>query len=67
MAIGTLAVSTWRAFSGRRAGPAYAAVATKEEEEDVEELAGDEKSGLMEHQGPPPAYDQEEGVKKVDV
>ncbi|KAM7189762.1 hypothetical protein V8F20_010004 [Naviculisporaceae sp. PSN 640] len=61
MVIGTLVVSTWRALSGRRAGAAYAAVATKEDqEEDAEDLAGDEKSGLMEHQGPPPAYDEDE-------
>lgn len=63
MIIGTLFVSVYRAFSGRRTGPSYTPVAGEE----VEDLPGDEKLGLIEHQDPPPAYDEEQDLKKVDV
>ncbi|KAK4214108.1 hypothetical protein QBC37DRAFT_315135 [Rhypophila decipiens] len=64
MVIGTLVVSMWRAVFRRGTGPSYSAVATKEDEE----APGDEeKSGLMEHQDPPPAYEHPEDVKKTDM
>jgi len=54
MAVGTLGVSMWRSFSGRR--PAV-----------KESASTEEKSGLIEHQDSPPAYEDGEDVKKMAV
>lgn len=59
MVLGTLGVSMWRSFSGRSCQRA----AVKED------ASTEEKSGLMEDrdQDAPPAYEDEEDVKKLDV
>lgn len=57
MAIGTVGVSMWRSFSGRRSHRAAVS----------ENASTEEKSGLIEHQDAPPAYEDEVDVKKMDV
>ena len=55
MVVGTLGVSMWRSFSGR----------TCERAAVKEDASSEEKSGLMEGHDAPPAYEDEEDVKKL--
>ncbi|KAB5559978.1 hypothetical protein GE09DRAFT_73797 [Coniochaeta sp. 2T2.1] len=59
MMVGTLIVSVWRVFfrrpSHRRDSHSHSKALTSEEDA----ADGEEKSGLMEHQDPPPIYDEE--------
>ena len=55
MAVGTLGVSMWRSFSGR---PNHRAAVK-------ENASSEEKSGLIEHQDSPPAYEDEDAKMVV--
>lgn len=61
MAVGTVVASLFRAVFRRRHSRSHRKETLKED------ALVEEKSGLMEHQDPPPAYEDEEPVKAPEA
>jgi hypothetical protein len=61
MVVGHTVIFIWRALFRRGQRPQYAKVQQEEVDEDVT----DEIKGLMEHQGPPPVYEEVVVIEKA--
>jgi hypothetical protein len=62
MMVGTVIVTLWRVFIRRQHHRRHAGHACRRSLQN-EASVEDEKSGLMEHQGPPPSYEEEDAKK----
>jgi hypothetical protein len=60
MVVGNFIVSMWRTFfrRSRRAGHSHRKAACREQ------AVAEEKSGLLDNQGPPPAYEAEDAKEE---